>query len=87
MDDDKNSNQNFNFQTGIGPVTDNILNAILDRFTTAQFQGKLLNKIVSPLTNVINEKIKPYVYISIGLYVFIVLLLFIIIFLVVRKKK
>ena len=78
---------NFIFETGIGPRTDKILNMILDRLTSDKFKEKLSDKIIDPVTNIINEKMKPYVYVSIGLYAIVIVLLFIIIYLLINKKK
>lgn len=80
-------NDNIRFQTGIGPVTDRILNSILDRLTTDNFKEKLIDKIVDPVTNIINQKIKPYVYMAMILYLILIVLLVIIIYLLVKKNK
>lgn len=84
MSYDLPNNSHF-FTTGIGPMTDNILNNILERITSDSFKEQLSNKIVGPVISLINSKIKPYVYLSIGLYMIIIILLIIIIFLVRRK--
>ena len=83
---DQNQGQSFRFETGIGPVTDNILNTILDRLSSDGFKEKLTDKIVDPVTTMINKKIKPYVKISIGLYSIVIVLLCIIIYLIMSKK-
>ena len=75
------------FETGIGPTTDKILQTILDRLTTDKFREKLIDKIVDPVTNIINEKIRPYVYVSIGLYSVVIILLLFIIYLLSKKKN
>lgn len=80
-------NKNFRVETGIGPMTDNILNSILDKFNTDQFKEKITDKILDPITDIINKKIKPYVHIGIGAYLVIVILLLVIIYLLVAKKK
>ena len=82
-----NYNDNFKFATGIGPITDKILNSILDRFTSDGFKEKLTDKIVDPITNIINEKIKPYVYVSVGLYFIVIILLIVIIYLLIKKQN
>lgn len=79
-------NHNFNLQTGIGPMTDNILNTILDRVTTGDFKEKLTDKIVSPITDMINRKIQPYLYLASGLYLVVLILLLIIIYILIKKK-
>jgi len=78
---------NFKFNTGIGPITDRILNSILDRLATDSFREKLTDKIVDPITNIINQKIKPYVYISVTMYLIVIILLIVIIYLLVKKNK
>ena len=83
----KESNDSFTLETGIGPTTDKIINTILDRLTTDKFREKLIDKIVAPVTNVINEKIRPYVYIGIGLYALLIILLVTIIILLISKNK
>ena len=85
--DNTHCDDNFKFQTGIGPMTDKILNSILDRLTSDSFKEKLTDKIVDPVTEIINRKIKPYVYTSIGLYSIVILLLLIIIYLLIVRKK
>lgn len=78
---------NFNLETGIGPMTDNILNTILDRVTTGDFKERLTDKIVSPVTNIINKKIQPYIYLAAGSYVLLLILLLIIIYMLMKNKK
>lgn len=87
-----NPNENYYgdnnyFETGIGPTTDKILNTVLDRLATDKFKEKLTDKIVDPITEIINEKIKPYVYVSVGLYGIIIALLVIIIYLIMKNRK
>lgn len=83
----QDNDNNFNVESGIGPMTDNILNTILDRVTSGDFKEQLTNKIVSPVIDIINKKIKPYLYVGIALYLLIILLLLIIVFLVIKKKN
>lgn len=82
-----NSQENqFKIETGIGPMTDNLLNCILDRLSNDNFKEKLTNKIVDPVTFMINRKIKPYINLSVGLYGLVIVLLCVIIYLLVKKK-
>ncbi|AGC01860.1 hypothetical protein H012_gp603 [Acanthamoeba polyphaga moumouvirus] len=76
---------NIKFETGIGPMTDKILNSIFDRITTDGFREKLMDKIVDPITGIINEKIRPYIYLIIIMYIILVILLITIIYLLVKK--
>lgn len=92
MDSNKITNHmrhddNFRFETGLGPATDRILNSILDKFATDNFKEKLTDKIVDPIAEIINQKIKPYVYISLGLYGIIVILLLLLIYITIKKNK
>ena len=80
-------NKNFRVETGIGPVTDNIFNVILDKLNTDQFKEKITDKIFDPITDIINKKLKPYVHIGIGAYLVIIILLLVIIYLLVSRKK
>src|SRR5207247_954958 len=83
----KNNDYNLKFETGIGPTTDRILNSILDRLTTDNFKEKLTDKIVYPITHLINKKLKPYVYVSMTLYLILVVLLVFIIYLLLKNKS
>ncbi|ADO18231.1 hypothetical protein [Acanthamoeba castellanii mimivirus] len=78
---------NFHFETGIGPITDRILNSILDKLTSDNFKDKLMDKIVDPVTMMINDRIRPYVYIGIVMYAILVILLLIIIYMLYKKSK
>lgn len=73
-------------ETGIGPVTDRLLSTIVDRVTSGDFKEILADKIVYPITDIINRKIRPYVYISIVLYLIVIVLLIIIIVLLSKKR-
>ncbi|AGD92303.1 hypothetical protein LBA_00385 [Megavirus lba] len=78
---------NLRFETGIGPITDKVLNSVLDRVTADGFREKLVDKIVDPITSIINDKIRPYVYLLIFLYILLIVLLVIIIYLILKKSK
>ena len=73
-------------ETGVGPITDRLLANILNRISNGNFKEMLTDKIVDPITGIINEKIRPYIYISVVLYIIIIILLVVIIYLLVRKK-
>ena len=85
--EDNNNINNNKFETGIGPVTDRLLGTVIDRLTNSDFREILTDKIVDPITEIINRKIRPYVYVSIGLYTVVIVLLIIIIYLLMKKKK
>jgi len=70
----------FQVESGFGPITDRILNNFYNFLTNKEFQDKVSNKLVNPLTQIINDKMKPYMYISIVLYGIIIVLLITIIY-------
>lgn len=74
------------FSTGIGPITDKVLNNIVDRLATDNFRDKLTDKFVAPITNIAKEKAKPYIHGIIGLHLIIIILLFYLIYLTKIKK-
>ena len=69
-------------ETGIGPITDNIVNTILDGIN----DEKLSNRILDPITIIINRRLKPYIYIAAMLYAIIILMLILIIYLLIKKR-
>jgi len=77
----------IDFESGIGPITDKIINGVFDVITNKDFNEKISNKLVTPLTQIVNDKIKPYIYISGFLYLIIITLLLIIISLISNPKK
>lgn len=70
---------------GLGPVTANFFRNLLDRLNNEQ-KHTLTQNLVDPIMGIINQKIKPYIYISIGMYLLIVMLLLYLIWLVLKKK-
>lgn len=82
-----NYDDGLRFSTGIGPRVDKFLNGIIDKISTDEFRENLSNKIVGPITDIVNQKIKPYIYIGIGLYVILLVLLLIIIYMLYKKNK
>lgn len=80
-----NINDNYHFETGIGPVTDRVLSSVLSILTRNDFKTLITDKVMDPITNAVNEKVRPYIYTSIIMYlVLLALLIYIIILL--RKK-
>ena len=75
------------FETGIGPMTDRLLNSAVDRLTSGDFREKLMDKIVDPTFSLINRKIQPYVYVSLIMYLFIIILLAFIIYLLFSNRR
>lgn len=74
-------------KTGMGPVTDRIVNELIDGFTIDAYQDKINNKFVDPITEIINRRVQPYVYLSGGLYIVIIILLCVIIYILLHKKN
>lgn len=81
------NDDNSKFQTGIGPTTDKIINYILEVVTADSFKEKITSKVVDPVTEMINSKLKPYLYMSIGLYALVIILLLIIIYLLLSNRS
>lgn len=73
-------NKTTDFESGFGPITDRILNNIYNFLTNKEFQDKVSDKLVNPLTQIINDKMRPYIYMSIVLYGIIIVLLITIIY-------
>lgn len=80
-----NHNNNYRFETGIGPVTDRVLSSVLSTLNRNDFRTLVTDKIMDPITNAVNEKIKPYVYTSIIMY--LILLVLLIYAIILLKKK
>ena len=74
-------------ETGMGPVTDRILNEFIDGIANDKYRDKINDKVVYPLTTIINQRVQPYVYFSAGLYILIIILLLIIIYILLNKKS
>jgi hypothetical protein len=72
--------------TGIGPFTDSIINACIEKLTCDDVKKKITDDIVAPLIQTINDRLEPYIYIVSTLYVLIVIMLIIIIYLVLTRK-
>jgi hypothetical protein len=82
------TSQNQNkLKTGMGPVTDRIVNELIDGFAIDDYRDKINNKFVDPITEIINRRVQPYVYLSGGLYIVIIILLCVIIYILLHKKK
>lgn len=78
------STDNRKIETGLGPITDNILKTLMDKLVGDEFKELLSDKIVDPVLQLVNAKIKPYIYGSIFLYVIVIILLLMIYF---KKNK
>jgi hypothetical protein len=77
---------NPRFSTGIGPMTDRLLNTVFEKLSSDNFRQNLEDKIIDPITDVVSKKMRPYIYTSIVLYIILLILLIAIIVLLIRKK-
>jgi len=84
---DNHTNQHdTTFATGIGPVTDGVVNTVLEKFSSRDFKEMVSDRIVSPVTEMISNKLRPYIYMCGALYLLLVILLIVIIYLLINKK-
>jgi len=74
-------------ETGMGPITDRIINELINGFAIDNYHDKINDKFVDPITKIINRRMLPYVYLSGGLYIIIIVLLLIIIYMLTNKKR
>jgi len=73
-------NSNLNeFTSGMGPMTDRLLNGILDAISKENFSQRF--------TQIVNDRVQPYVYMGMVMYAVIVMLLLVIIYLLYVDKK
>ena len=75
-----------NIKTGIGPITDQLINNIIDKLNKESLREKLNYGVIYPLIDETSNKLKPYFYIGIGMYIFIIILLLVIIKLLINRK-
>lgn len=83
---EENKDSPFTVNTGIGKMTDKLINTCIGEFGKKHNKDKINKFIVNPIIDSITEKFYPYVITVSILYVMILVLIFIIIFLVQRKK-
>jgi len=75
------------YRSGIGPMTDRIINSVLESINTQQFRQILKERMVNPTMEIVLEKMKPYIILSVVLYIIIIMFLLVIIFILCRKRK
>ena len=68
----------FEVATGIGPVTDGIINTFLNKITSGG--------VVDRVTAVVSSQVRKYIYFAGLLYLVLVALLIFIIYILLRKK-
>lgn len=74
-------------ETGIGPTVDRILNTILQRLSSDSVKQRISNELVDPITQQVQQKVKPYIYAAIFLYAILIILLLVIIYLLISKNR
>jgi hypothetical protein len=72
-------------KTGIGPTTDRMVNGIISACTTPEVKNMLTDAVINPITDIVNQKMRPYVNICVALYFAIIVLLCINIYMIYRK--
>jgi hypothetical protein len=77
---------NNNIKTGIGPITDNLINDCLKKLSSCEIKDKIVKNLLDPLFNDISGKLQPYLYLISALYAIILILIVIIIYLIITKK-
>jgi hypothetical protein len=72
-------------ETGIGPITDTILNNCLEKLNSEEFKNKLIEIIYQPALEIALTKFRPYIYLLASLYMIIIILLIIQLIILIRK--
>lgn len=75
------------FQTGMGPITDRVINAVADKLSSEDVQKTLTTRVIEPITVVVQEKIRPYLYVGFIFYLVLLILVMVILFMVIRSYK
>lgn len=77
---------NTSLNTGFGPMTNKIINELIGSIDIDNHRDKIYDKVVDPLTGIVQKRMLPYLYFSAGLYILIIVLLLIIIYILHNKK-
>lgn len=83
---DNNYDDNSRYET-IGSMINKILSAIIDKINTGDFREVMADKIVDPIKDSIQKKVRPYIYLGASMYLLLVILLVIIIVILLKNKK
>jgi hypothetical protein len=78
---------NPKFETGMGPITDRILNELINGISIDTYESRINDKLVDPITRIINKRVQPYMYLSAGLYIIIIILLLVIIYMLFSQRS
>lgn len=71
-------------ETGIGPITDRILNSIIEKINSTEFKTRVNDKVILPVARGAVQKAKPYIYLGLAMYLVLVVLLIIIVCILLR---
>lgn len=74
-------------ETGVGPMTDNIVNSIVDKVNSDAFKKNVSSKVLVPLSQAVSDKVRPYLYWMAFLYAILLVLLIVIIVMLVKMRK
>lgn len=74
---------NVPIQTGIGPMTDGIINYVLDKCKSDSVKQKFFDNIAET----VNQKIQPYIYLGMAMYIIVIILLLLILLFVVKRHR
>lgn len=80
------SSKTVNIQTGIGPMTDNFINGVLNRVAEDDVKTALGDALLEPATDILHSMLQPYVYAAVIMFIIIVCLLIWIIYLLISPK-
>lgn len=75
-----------NPKIGLGPVTDRLAGNVVQWLQGDEFK-KNAEKFIEPISQIIQRRVRPYMYIAAGMYFVTVVMLIIIIVMLARKSK
>jgi hypothetical protein len=79
-------NNKNNYKTGIGPVTDKLVEECIKKFTSEEIKNEIVSKLFDPILEDLSKKMEPYIYMISFLYSIILILIVVIIILMLSKK-
>ena len=86
LSDSENSLADQSIVTGLGPITVKVVNDLVVKMSNGGLKEKLISKYIDPVTEIINVKIQPYIYVGLGLYMIVIILFLVVIYLLLIKK-
>lgn len=72
----------YKIETGMGPITDKVITDLIEKFSTEGYR----DKIIELITQTLNQKIRPYLYVTTFLFVIILTLILFIIYILLSKR-